>query len=79
MWKDEGYLPDILIEARKLVTRFTDVSREDFYTNEEKQYSVFWSITVMVEAAGKNISGIPCVSSRDPLAGDDRHQEHTCT
>jgi uncharacterized protein with HEPN domain len=53
MWKDEGYLPDILIEAQKLVTRFTDVSREDFYTNEEKQYSVFWSITVMGEAAGK--------------------------
>jgi len=46
MWKDEGYLLDILTEARKLVNRFTDVSREDFYANEEKQYSVFWSITV---------------------------------
>ena len=53
MWKDEGYLLDILTEARKLVNRFIDVSREEFYTNEEKQYSVFWSITVMGEAAGK--------------------------
>lgn len=35
------------------MNRFTEVSREDFYTNEEKQYSVFWSITVMGEAVGK--------------------------
>ena len=53
MWKDEGYLLDILTEARKLVNRFTDVSREDFYANEEKQYSAFWAITVMGEATGK--------------------------
>ena len=53
MWKDEGYLLDILTEARKLVKRFADVPREEFNTNEERQYVAFWSIAIMGEAAGK--------------------------
>ena len=53
MWKDEGYLLDILTEARKLMNRFSGVPREDFATNEERQYAAFWSIAVMGEAAGK--------------------------
>jgi uncharacterized protein with HEPN domain len=53
MWKDEGYLLDVLNEARKLVRRFRDVSREEFFRDEERQYVAFWSIAVMGEAAGK--------------------------
>lgn len=53
MWKDEGYLLDILTEARKLVNRFAGAKREEFDSSEERQYTAFWSIAVMGEAAGK--------------------------
>jgi len=56
MWRDEGYLLDILNEARKLVHRFQGVSRADFDRDEQRQYVAFWSIAVIGEAANK-ISG----------------------
>ncbi|MFA6470705.1 MAG: HepT-like ribonuclease domain-containing protein [Candidatus Latescibacterota bacterium] len=53
MWKDEGYLLDILNEARKLVLRFKGITRDGFSLDEERQYVAFWSISIMGEAAGK--------------------------
>jgi len=56
MMKDDGYLLDMLNEARKLAARFSGSSRSELDRDEMRRDAALWSLTVIGEAAGK-ISG----------------------
>jgi uncharacterized protein with HEPN domain len=53
MQKDEGYLLDMLTEAKKLQERFDAVTLDQFEASEDLQYVSFWSIAIIGEAASK--------------------------
>ena len=53
MLKDDGYLLDMLNEAKKLAARFSESSRNDLGQDEIKRDAALWSLTVIGEAAGK--------------------------
>jgi uncharacterized protein with HEPN domain len=51
MWRDEAYLLDILIAARKIVSFTSGVSREQFQQDELLQNAVMRPLTIIGEAA----------------------------
>lgn len=53
MRKNEGYLLDMLVEARKLSTRFEQSSRSILETDTIRRDAALWSLTVIGEAATK--------------------------
>jgi len=51
MWRDEAYLLDILIAARKIVSFTSGVSREQFQQDELLQNAVMRPLTIIGETA----------------------------
>ena len=69
MWRDETYLLDILILARKVQQRTAGLSREDFLANEEKQDVVAVLIQRIGEAARKLSEDFRAAHSEIPWPG----------
>lgn len=53
MWRDEGYLLDMLNAARRIVSFVKDISEEQFLTDELVQSAVIRQLEVIGEAAGR--------------------------
>lgn len=53
MWRDEAYLLDILLAARKVRHYTAGLSRQDFENDELVQSAVMRWLTIIGEAAGK--------------------------
>lgn len=73
MWRDDAYLLDMLLAARKALEFTRGVSREQFLANEMAQQAVMPLIQVIGEAARHISSGFEGGSAGYPVDGDRWH------